>query len=259
MADATRIGREAPYRVVAIEAVTPTILELWLSPLDAALEHLPGEYVLIEQPGDGLPPRSYSIANASRPDRLLSMLVTRVPGGELSNWIHDRLRVGDELILSGPYGSFVEDPAATAPALFLAAGSGLAPIRALIEAGLATGARRSLTLIFSARTEAEVLDRERLARLAARHPQFRFIRTLTRGPGPTPRGRIPALLRSRAQELGDHDVFIAGAPGFVLACAAAAESLGASRARVHTELFFAESQTYAAADSQSASSASLNG
>jgi CDP-4-dehydro-6-deoxyglucose reductase, E3 len=243
MADATRIGREAPYRVVAIEPLTPTILELWLRPLDAPLEYLPGEYVLIEHLSGGLPPRSYSIANAPRSDQLLSMLVTRVPGGQLSNWIHDRLRVDDELILSGPYGSFVDDPATTAPALFLAAGSGLAPIRSLIEAGLATGVRRSLTLIFSARTEAEVLDRDHFAALEARHPQFRFIRTLTRGPGPALRGRIPALLLSHRQDLGDHDVFIAGAPGFVLACTAAAEALGASRARVRTEFFFAEPQT----------------
>jgi CDP-4-dehydro-6-deoxyglucose reductase, E3 len=247
MADAARIGREASYRVVAIERLTPTILELWLWPLDAPLEYLPGEYVLIEDPTGELPPRSYSIANAPRPDHLLSMLVTRVPGGQVSNWIHDRLRVDDELILSGPYGSFVDDPASTAPALFLAAGSGLAPIRSLIEAGLATGARRSLTLLFSARTEADVLDRERLAGLEARHPQFRFIRTLTRGAGPPPRGRIPALLLSRRQELGDQDVFIAGAPGFVLACTAAAEALGARRERVHTEVFFAEPQPCSAA------------
>jgi CDP-4-dehydro-6-deoxyglucose reductase len=247
MADPTRIGREARYRVVSIERLTPTIVELWLWPLDDPLEYLPGVYVLIEHPGGELPPRSYSIANAQRSDQLLSMLVTRVPGGQVSNWIHDRLRVDDELILSGPYGSFLDDPAATAPALFLAAGSGLAPIRSLIEAGLSTGARRSLTRIFSARTEAEVLDRERLAGLAARHPQFRFIRTLTRGPGPPPRGRIPALLLSRQERLVGHDVFIAGAPAFVLACTAAAEVLGAGRARVHTEIFIAEPQACATA------------
>jgi ferredoxin-NADP reductase len=92
-----------------------------------------------------------------------------------------------------------------------------------------------------------VLDRERLAGLAARHPQFRFIRTLTRGPGPPPRGRIPALLLDRQERLVEHDVFIAGAPGFVQACKAAAEALGATRARVHTELFFTELQACAAA------------
>jgi len=239
MAEATAIGTEAPYRVVAIEKVTSTIVELWLWPLGAPLDYLPGEYVLIEDQSGEILPRSYSIANAPRSDQLISMLVTRVPGGRTSNWIHDGLKVGDELILSGTYGSFVDDPASTAPGLFLAAGSGLAPIRALIDAGLAAGVRRSLTLIFSARTLGDVIDRERFAGWESRHPQFRFIRTLTRA-GPSPRRRIPALLPTLYDELGDHDVFIAGAPAFVLACAAAVEALGASRARIHTEVFFAE-------------------
>jgi CDP-4-dehydro-6-deoxyglucose reductase len=179
MAEVTAIDSEAPYRVVAIENVTPTI-ELWLWPLGAPLDYLPGEYVLIEDHSGEIPPRSYSIANTPRSDRLISMLVTRVPGGATSNWIHDGLEVGDELILSGTYGSFVDDPASTAPGLFLAAGSGLAPIRALIDAGLAAGVRQSLTLIFSARTPGDVIDRERFAGWGSRHPQFRFIRALTR-------------------------------------------------------------------------------
>lgn len=232
--------------MVAVEHLTPAILELWLRPLHAPLEYIPGEFVLIEHSGGDVPPRSYSIANAPRPDHLLSMLVTRVPGGLASNWIHDVVQVGDELVLSGPYGSFVDDPASTAPGLFLAAGSGLAPIRSLIEAGLSAGPRRSLTLILSARSEADVLDRERLAAWEARYPQFRFIRTLTRAAGPPPLGRIPALLPALYDDLGEHDVFIAGAPGFVLACAAAAEALGASRARVHTEVFAEPGPSFAA-------------
>jgi CDP-4-dehydro-6-deoxyglucose reductase, E3 len=247
MADPDRLAQESLHRVVAMERLTPTIAELWLWPLAEPLAYLPGEYVLIENLDGELPPRSYSIANAPRPDGLLSLLVTRVPGGRVSNWIHDRLRVDDELTLSGPYGSFVDHPSASAPALFLAAGSGLAPIRALIEAELESGRRPAVTLICSARTEAEVLDRERLEGLAARHPQFRFIRTLTRGAGPPPRGRVPALLLSRRRELGDRDVFIAGAPGFVLACTAAAEALGARRAHIHNEVFFSEPEPRSAA------------
>ena len=139
------------------------------------------------------------------------------------------------------------DPTSTAPCLFLAAGSGVAPVRALIEAALSADPDRSLTLIFSARTEADVIDRERFAGWQARHPQFRFIRTLTRAAGPPPRGRIPALLPMLYQDLGDHDLFIAGAPGFVLACATAADGLGAQRARVHTEVFFVEPQPWSGA------------
>ena len=85
-----------------------------------------------------------------------------------------------------------------------------------------------------------MVDRRRFARWESQYPQFRFIRTLTRAAGPPPRGRIPALLPSRFQDLGDHDVFIAGAPGFVGNCTTAVATLRARRARIHTEAFFVE-------------------
>lgn len=233
---------EERYRVMRLDRPTPTIAELELRPLGDVLEYLPGEYVLLEDDLHELPPRSYSVANAPRPDGTISMLITRVADGETSRWVHDRLRVGETVRISGPYGTFVDHPAPTGPALFLAAGSGLAPIRALLEAELEGGARRSLTLIFSARTEADVVDRARHGRWQAQQPRFRFVRTLTRGAGPPPHGRIPALLATLCEDLSDHDVFIAGAPAFVMACAAAADALGARRECVHTEVFFVEPQ-----------------
>lgn len=235
---------EEPYEVVGIEHPTATIAELWLRPLASVLEYLPGEYVLLADDRDEVPPRSFSVANAPRSDGLISLLVTRVSDGETSRWVHDRLRLGQTVSISGPYGTFVDDPAATAPVLFLAAGSGLAPIRALVEAALARSSRRELTLVFSARTDADVIDRERFQQRQSEHERFRFIRTLTRGAGPHARGRIPALLPRLYADLSGHDVFVAGAPGFVRACATAAEALGARREHVHTEVFFVEPQPW---------------
>jgi CDP-4-dehydro-6-deoxyglucose reductase len=234
------VDDSAPYRVVATERRTTTIRELWLRPLAASLKYRPGEYVLIEDADRGIPPRSYSIANAPRPDGLISLLVTRVRDGQTSTWIHDHLRVGEEVIVSGPYGTFVDNPASTAPCLLLAAGSGLAPIRSLLEAALSTGPRRSVTLIVSARTDADVIDCERFTDWQDSHPRFRFVHTITRADGPSPRGRIPAVLPSVCAELVDHDVFIAGAPDFVRATATAAMALGARPERIHTEAFFVE-------------------
>lgn len=237
---------EEPYQVRGLEPRTPTIVELDLAPLGQTLEYLPGQYVLLEDDRREVPPRSYSMANAPRPDGTISLLVTRVAGGETSRWAHERLRAGETVRISGPYGTFVDEPGATGPALFLAAGSGLAPIRALLEAELEAGARHSLTLIFSARTEADVIDRRRFEDWQGDHPRFRFIRTLTREAGPPPRGRVPALLRELCGELSGCDLFIAGAPGFVTACVAAADALGARRERIHTEVFFVEPQPWGA-------------
>ena len=230
-----------PYVVAELERRTPTVAELWLRPLTMPLDFLPGQFVLVEDLGLRHPPRSYSVANAPRPDGAISLFVTRVPGGATSCWIHDELAIGDRVSLSGPYGMFVASPDASGPCLYLAAGSGLAPIRSLVEAAIAEPSRRSLTVVFSARTEEDVLDRERFARLEASHPNFRFVRTLTRAAGPAPHGRIPLLLPELCGDLAGHEVFVAGAPGFVADCAAAAEAGGAARSDVRTEVFFVRS------------------
>jgi CDP-4-dehydro-6-deoxyglucose reductase, E3 len=233
-------AEDAPYLVVGAERRTTTIRELWLRPLAGVLQYRPGEYVLVEDGDRAIAPRSYSIANAPRPDGLISLLVTRVRDGQTSTWLHERLRVGDDVVVSGPYGTFTDDPVAAAPALFLAAGSGLAPIRSLLEAALSACVRTSLTLIISARSETDVIDCGRFTRWHASHPRFEFQRTLTRADGPGPHGRIPDVLPSLCGGLGDHDTFVAGAPGFVRACAIAVEALGGRPGRIHTEEFFVE-------------------
>ena len=98
-----------------------------------------------------------------------------------------------------------------------------------------------------ARTEADVLDRELFVRWEAAHPNFRFIRTLTRGPGGDPHGRIPGILPELCPDLSDYDVFIAGASGFVRGCAIAADALGSKRKHTYTEPFFTEPQPWSGA------------
>lgn len=231
---------EEPFEVVGLRRCTSAILEVWLRPLAGGLDFLPGQYILLEDRDHLVPQRAYSIANAPRADRLISLLITRVPEGPTSTWAHQGIRIGDDVDVSGPYGTFLDDPLSAAPALLLAAGSGLAPIRSLVEASLAAGRRRSLTLIVSARTEDDIIDPEVFTGWESRHCRFRFVVTLTRAVGDLAHGRIPALLPSLHSELSDHDVFIAGNGGFVAACTAAAKRHGARHSRVHAEVFVAD-------------------
>lgn len=121
------IAEDAEFTVAAKRRRTPVVAELLLRPAGPPLRYQPGQYVLLGDPGAGLVLRSYSIANAPRRDGLISLLVTRVPGGQLSGWIHDVLLPGDRVLLSGPYGSFTAAPGEPGSVLLLAGGSGLAP------------------------------------------------------------------------------------------------------------------------------------
>lgn len=241
------IAEDAEFTVAANRQQTPVIAELLLRPAGPPLRYRAGQYVLLGDPRAELVVRSYSIANAPRRDGLISLLVTRVPGGQVSSWVHDVLRPGERVLLSGPYGSFTAPLGEPGPVLFLAGGSGLAPVRALAEAALRHRTRAPVVLFFSARTQRDLIDDERFRSWQRRHPQFRYLRTLTRADGPAPAGRIPVILGGWFGDLSGWRVYIAGTPGFVTACAAAARACAAAPGRVYTEEFFTEPQPWGAA------------
>ena len=238
--------QDLEYTVVARTSRTPNILELLLSPAGERLSYQSGQYVLIGDVDYTVPVRSYSLANAPDPSGRISVLVTEVPGGETSTWLHRGLRVGDCVLMSGPYGTFVADPTADGPVLCLAAGSGLAPIRALAEDAVRRAAAQRFTVLFSARTRADVMDLDRFASWQQQYPGFRFVRTLTGQAGDPPLGRVPGLLPVLFGDLRGHEVFVAGSPGFVADCARAARGLGVRPGHLHTEEFFHEPRPWSA-------------
>lgn len=235
---------EYRYRVLTTTQVTPAIRELWLAPCDRTLAYQAGQYVLLGDTAQQLPQRSYSIANAPRADGRVSLLVTRFPEGPTSGWVHNVLQPDDEVALAGPYGSFVRSDNRGCPILLLAAGSGLAPIRALAEALLANQSARSVTLFFSVRTAADTIDHARFENWTHVHARFRYLLTLTRDPTAALHRRIPELLPQTLGNLRGWEVFVAGPTGFVTCCAAAACALGAAATAVHTEEFFADPQPW---------------
>jgi CDP-4-dehydro-6-deoxyglucose reductase, E3 len=255
---AVQAREDVPFTVVAHQLRTPVVVELELRPTGPRIDFQPGQYVLVSDVGYERTPRSYSIANAPRSDGTVTLLVTRIPDGELSSWLH-QIETGCQLLLSGPYGSFVADPDASDPVLYLAAGSGLAPVRALIEAGLARRRHPPMTLLFSARTPADLIDNEQLERWDADDPEFRYLRTLTRAAEPPPTGRIPAILAGLLPRLERHRVYIAGDSGFVAACADAAHRHGAAPELLFSEEFFVQPQPWGTARVESESSPSTPG
>ena len=218
---------------------TQRIVELRLRPVDKAMRYWPGQYILLGDAAAGVTPRCYSIANAPRPDGEITLLVSRVPDGHTSSWVHAELTPGTQVSVDGPYGTFVGDPATDTPVLCLAAGSGLAPILALTDAALRRGFPHPVTLVFSARTDDAVLEAGLFAWWQAVHPNFKAVTTLTGG-GDEQGGhnlRVPDLLPVLFDSLADTTCFVAGSPEFVEACAAVVAALGADPDRVHSEGF----------------------
>lgn len=217
---------------------TPRIVELHFRPLDEAMRFWPGQYVIIGSPNEDVPKRPYSIANAPRNDGEITLEIAKVDGGAASTWAHERLKVGDRVQLSGPYGTFIGDPSVTTPILCLASGSGLAPILSLTDAALRRGFKYPVTLLFSARTEDDVYPSGLISFWKAKFRNFKFIRTLTGEEGKPPHGRIPTMLQEYFPDLSEYSVFIVGNPDFVEDCKIAVKNLGAKGSHIHTEAYF---------------------
>jgi CDP-4-dehydro-6-deoxyglucose reductase len=153
--------------------------------------------------------------------------------------------------ISGPYGTFIGDPSVESPVLCIAAGSGLAPILSLTEAALRRGYRKPVTLLFSARTEADLYDFGLMKYWETKHRNFSYKPTLTREEKPgLLHGRIPEILPKSFPDLSSHSIFIAGSPEFVDDCVAAAKALGARDELIHTEGYFGQAQPVVAPASQ---------
>lgn len=238
-----RIIQDARFVVVSKRQASPAITEIVLQPVHQRLAFVAGQYVQVADPAGRLPPRSYSVANAPRDDGRLRLLVTRVPGGPASGWLTQALGVGEEVLVSGPYGRFTASGPAR-PVLALAGGSGWAPICSLAAQAARGGFAQPFTAIFSARSERDVLDAGCTARWQRDHVNFRYLRTLTREPGAPPLGRIPQVLPTLGLDLAALEVYIAGPPPLVADCTHAVRALGAAPGHVHTEEFYSDPEPW---------------
>jgi CDP-4-dehydro-6-deoxyglucose reductase len=240
---------DALFVVVDKRPVASRVVELRLRPVGQPLRYWPGQYVMLGNPRAEVPLRAYSIANAPRPDGEIVLQVARAADGHTSAWVHEALAIGDSVKLSGPYGTFIGDPAVDTPVLCLAAGTGLAPILALAEAALRRGFRKPVMIVVSARTREDLYALGLLAWWRTKHRNFDYRLTLTRESAEgCLEGRIDAVLPGLFPDLSRHTLFVAGSPDFVDNCVATAKALGAKPEAIHSEGFFAQQQP-AVADS----------
>ena len=120
-----------PSRIVSITRLAADIVRVMLkTPPTSPLRFLPGQYVDVIAEGVR---RSYSLANAPRPDGLLELVIKRYPGGVLSEYWFEHAKANDLLRIEGPFGTFFLRDEAPTNIVFLATGTGIAPVKALLE------------------------------------------------------------------------------------------------------------------------------
>ncbi|MFE1800727.1 globin domain-containing protein [Streptomyces sp. NPDC059517] len=201
---------------------------------DRPLPHLPGQYVSVGSPRVPGVWRPYSVGNAPRCDGTLDLHISLVPGGALSPELVRRTRAGDVLRLGAPGGRLTLRTPVERPPTFIAAGTGWAPVKALLEQlGRASGAYDEARLFVVARDVAYLYDRAVLDGLRTRLPWL-DVTVLTPAPG-RPKAqateRLLTALGNRAN-WARHDVYLAGPPGLVSGISSVLAGLGVEPGRV---------------------------
>jgi ferredoxin-NADP reductase len=203
--------------------------------------HLPGQHVDIRLTAeDGYQAqRSYSIASPPAAEHL-DLTVELIADGEVSPYLTEELRPGDQFELRGPVGGyFVWEPSRGGPLFLVGGGSGVVPLMAILRHHAATGAETDATLLYSSRSWDDVIYREELERLQRR---ARVVHTLTRSQPDGWKGyarRVDAEILNEVAPLTSEPphVYVCGPTPFVEAVAAALVELGHEPTRVRTERF----------------------
>ena len=186
--------------------------------------------------------RSYSIASAPE-DGALALVVERLEDGEVSPYLTDELRVGDRLELRGPIGGWFTWEAREGGPLFLvAAGSGIAPLMAMIRHRTAARTNVPTRLLYSSRSREETIYAEELDRLAAEDGALEVTHTLTRSQPPGWKGYSRRIDREMLEEVAPSPeerplTFVCGPTPLVETASTALVELGHDPAHIKTERF----------------------
>jgi ferredoxin-NADP reductase len=206
--------------------------------------HLPGQHVDIRLTAeDGYQAqRSYSIASPPE-DELLTLTVERVDNGEVSPYLVGDLRVGDQFELRGPIGGyFVWTVATPGPLWLIAAGSGIAPLMAMLRHRARRKVSAPALLLYSSRSLEDVIYREELDTMARGDPDIRVVNTLTRKQPERwmgHRGRIDKVLLAEAgfPPKQNPKIYVCGSTPFVEDVSRFLVELGHDPLTVKTERF----------------------
>lgn len=225
-------------RLVASHPIAPEVRHFTFEVPDVArLDYQPGQFVSLTYEFEGKKvTRAYSTASAPDGNRF-DLCLNRVEGGKFSPHLFD-LQPGGTVEMKGPLGTFVwKQP--IRDTVLVATGTGIAPFRGMLPAALQQAPYQQYTLVFGARYESGLLYRQEWEQLAAAHPNFRFLPTLSR-PDETWTGRRGYVQQHALDTIGerrDVDIYICGMRAMVDDLRQRLKDLGFDRKQIISERY----------------------
>ena len=205
----------------------------------------PGQYVEVWIPDTEYLSRAYSISNAPREDGSIDLQIRQVEGGRLSDWAFNRMKLGDSVRVRGPLGSFTMRSTVDRPLLFVAGGTGFAPIEALIEQQLKLAPQRDIVLVWGVVDERDFYEIDRLEYWNWSDRNLHIVLAAERGFDAygiplgitTVTGNVVDALRAPGITIANRDAYVAGPPKMLGAVVAELRAAGIGAMDIHVDAF----------------------
>jgi CDP-4-dehydro-6-deoxyglucose reductase len=229
--------RVLPLRLTDKTRLAPDVMRLILvPPAGDRLRRLAGQYLDVRLAHGRR--RAFSIANAPHTGRQIELHVRHVAGGDFTHRVFTTLAVGAVLHVEGPLGTFVPREDSERPMLFVAGGTGFAPIKALIEHFLHLGTRRPMRLYWGARAPEELYLRALPEQWATDAPGFSFVPVISgASAGALRHGLVHEAVLEDHPDLSAFDVYMSGPPALIDAGRRAFVQAGLPEERLYFDSF----------------------
>jgi Na+-transporting NADH:ubiquinone oxidoreductase subunit F len=232
-------------RCAAIETLTGDIKRFCfeLTP-PARMNVIAGHYVQLVCPpyteGIESTTRAFSVASNPGDNRHIELIIRRAPNGICTTWLFDYLKVGDTVEMTGPYGDFhLSD--STAPMLFIAGGSGMAPFVSILHQMKNIRLTRRAEYFFGCNTVEDLYLMQAIRSFEEMMPDFRFIPVVA---SPSPQnnwqgqtGLVTDAVRRSYTDLSGYEGYLCGSPGMIDASIKVMLDLGMPQEKIYYDKF----------------------
>jgi len=229
-------ARRIPATIHRIDGYCDDVIHLTLALPGDGLDYVPGQYMNVVLP-DG-ETRSFSMASAPA-GNLIDFHVRRIPGGRYTDQWLGQASAGAPVEIEAPLGVFSYHEEDWRPLIMMATGTGIAPIKAILESLLDNEDCPPVTLYWGMRTEADLYIRDEIESWAGRLYEFNFVPVLSRA-GPDWQGRrgyVQQAVLEDHDDLSEHAFYLCGAPEMIRQAKSLLAERGASLDHVYADSF----------------------
>ena len=232
--------RKMPARVIEKTLLAPEVMRIRIKlPNAQRLQFLAGQYLDILLPEGKR--RAFSIASPPLSEDIIELHIRHVEGGGFTSWVFDELKEGDILRLEGPLGTFfTRNDKTDRPMILMGGGTGIAPLKSMIEDLLAHGDERPLHLFWGARRRNELYMHEQARQWAEQNGHIQYTSALSEPDDNKPdsfSGFVHQAVLEQYPELSGVDIYMSGPPAMIDAGRTAFLENGAEQRRIVFDSF----------------------